>query len=130
MSAYRRKLFCLIPVYCFLIAGCNNGNIESYKDKIDRFEMQVAETQVQDGIDYALKLSNEIIIENVTIPNHLSQPIPIIYKHRYEELGFDTSKMNFIEPQWYQNQQDFKTENAEGIELLNNGELNSHNHPH
>ncbi len=106
------------------------ANSESYKDKIARFENRIAQQEVDKGIEAAIALSKQETLPSETIPTHLSQPIPIIYKKRYEELGFDTSQMNFVQPQWYQNQQQYKSEYETEIVELNSGEYSSHDHQH
>lgn len=124
------KVLCLAALFCLVLSGCDNSNSESYKDKIARFENRIAQQEVDKGVEAAIALSKQPTSPAETIPTHLSQPIPIIYKKRYEELGFDTSQMNFAQPQWYQNQQQYKTEYETEIVELNSGEYNSHDHQH
>ena len=110
-----------------ILLGCDSGNQESYKIKIDRFEKNYAVSQIDTGIEQAINLSSDKSIENVEIPTHNSLPIPIIYKKNYEELGFDTSKMQFSIPEWYTNQQQHKALTTNDIQELSPDEA-PHDH--
>lgn len=119
----------IILTSCGLLTACGKSNEESYKSKVTRYENGIAQVKIDEAAKDALNLANQNIAE-VKLITHESEPIPIIYKTKYQEMGFDTSKMNFYEPNWYTNQQQYKSDNSEEIELLNSGELNKHDHQH
>ena len=121
---FRNLLITMMPTILF---GCDANNQESYKSKIDRFEQNYALTQADKGIEQAINLAAEENIKNVEIPTHESLPIPVIYKKNYEELGFDTSRMVFSTPDWYINQQEYKTATA-NTQSQENSELIAHEH--
>lgn len=119
-----KPLILIIPI---IIAGCDSSNKESYKSKIDRFEKEYAESRVDEGIEQAINLSSNKSFNNVEITTHADFQIPIIYKNKYEELGFDTSKMSFSTPQWYSNQQEFK---ANTVQENLNASPDQYSHDH
>ncbi|HGF9504970.1 TPA: hypothetical protein ACJEU7_002182 [Acinetobacter baumannii] len=94
-------------IVALFISACSDP--ETYSQKIERFENQVAEKEIENYIDAAKKLSQENI-EEVHLMTFRDIPIPIVYKKRYEDMGFDTSTLNFYTPNWYKNQTIFNIE--------------------
>lgn len=89
----KKIILCFITTVYF--TGCSNNN-ETYQDKIDRYELNLANEQAEQGTKNALELSKNNTGLDVKLIVFSDYPIPEYYQQRHLELESPQPEQNLL----------------------------------